>query len=60
MNNKIKLLNNHELKNINGGRWWGGPVTVLFYEIADIITSSGDNLREAYENGEDLMCGDVC
>ncbi|WP_234570012.1 hypothetical protein [Rhodohalobacter sp. 614A] len=59
MDDKLKQLTTEENKNINGGRW-GGPITIIIYEIVDVITSGGDNLREAFENGEDFMCGDVC
>lgn len=55
--NKSKLiaslteLNTNETKLTSGGFRWGGPITLAIYEIIDVITSNGENLRTAYENG---------
>lgn len=52
----IKELNIEQANNINGGSWWakfGGWVGVAAGEIVDVITSGGDNLKEAYQNGRE-------
>lgn len=49
-NLKVEDLSKEDKLKITGGRW-GGPITLAIYEIIDVITSGGDNLREAYENG---------
>lgn len=60
MKKTIKVLTNEELKKINGGRYWGGPIVGLIYEIVDVITSGGENLKTAYENGRQAGCGGSC
>ena len=46
------------ISKINGGSLWrklGGWVTVAISEVADVITSGGDNLAEAYQNGREAV-----
>lgn len=49
-NLKLIELNKAEILNTSGGRW-GGPIVALIYEIVDVITSNGENIKTAYENG---------
>lgn len=48
----VKKLNLNEIKNINGGSKGGWIAGV--YEVIDVITSAGENLKEAYQNGYEL------
>jgi hypothetical protein len=50
MKNSIEQLSKNELQQLSGGSY-GWPILVL-YEIIDVITSSGENIRTAYENGK--------
>jgi|AntRauTorckE6833_2_1112554.scaffolds.fasta_scaffold86675_2 hypothetical protein len=52
----IKELKKEQSNNINGGSWWakyGGWIGVAAGEIVDVITSGGENLMEAYQNGRE-------
>lgn len=44
------------MQQINGGRIspWGWLI-VAAEELTDVITSGGDNLREAYQNGRETV-----
>jgi len=43
-------LNAQEMKAINGGYSWACFILIA-EETVDVITSNGENLKEAYENG---------
>jgi hypothetical protein len=58
-NYKLKALSIQESKHINGGRW-AGPVTALIYEIVDVITTNGENVKQAYQNGRKAGCQGKC
>lgn len=45
----VETLDHFQAKKINGGRW--GWVGVIAAEVVDVITSAGENLKEAYQNG---------
>ena len=45
-------MNNQELRNNNGGVVWWAPIAIyLLYEAMDYISSNGENLSEANQNG---------
>lgn len=48
-------LENNQLKKIEGGAHWWIPVAIgiAYNEINDIWESGGDNLSEAYEDGQE-------
>jgi len=51
-NNKLIPMNNQELRNNNGGVVWWAPIAIyLLYEAMDYISSNGENLSEANQNG---------
>jgi len=61
MKKSLKVLTNEETKHINGGlKLWGLPIVGLVYEIVDVITSNGENIKTAYENGKQVGCGGSC
>lgn len=60
MKNTLKALTNKESKRINGGRYWGGPIVGLIYEIVDLVTSGGENIKTAFKNGQEVGCGGSC
>lgn len=47
----IHELNEKEMKMINGGGLKGFGWFAVVTEVVDVVTSNGDNLREAYQNG---------
>jgi hypothetical protein len=51
----IKELTDESQRNLFGGVVWWIPVAIgiVYDEIDDIWESGGDNLREAYEAGQD-------
>lgn len=52
----INELKKEQAKNIYGGSWqykYGGWIGVATGEIVDVITSGGENLKEAYQNGRE-------
>lgn len=60
MDNSLTYLTSAEAKDINGGGFLSGPHIVIIYEIVDVITSAGENLKTAYENGKQTGCGGSC
>jgi hypothetical protein len=46
----VKEIKKQKAKKINGGFWIVVGLALLS-ETVDVITSNGDNLREAYQNG---------
>ncbi|MDR8391743.1 hypothetical protein NC796_11355 [Aliifodinibius sp. S!AR15-10] len=51
----VKKLKNKSLKKVSGGVPWWIPVGIgiAYNEINDIWESGGDNLKEAYKNGQE-------
>lgn len=60
MEKLFRNLTFKELKHINGGIRWGGPITAFMYELIDVWTSSGENLKQAWENGRNAGCQGEC
>jgi hypothetical protein len=51
----VKKINNKSQKEISGGVYWWAPaaLAIAYNEVNDIWESGGDNLREAYQDGQE-------
>lgn len=59
MKNSLTRLTIEESKHIKGGRW-GGPIGLFVYELIDVWTSHGENLKKAHQNGREAGCRGGC
>jgi hypothetical protein len=47
----MREIGDNEIDAVNGGfRTW---LAIIAYEVIDVITSNGDNLKTAFENGKE-------
>lgn len=54
----VREIEERTAQKINGGLSWtkivGGWIAVVASEVVDVITSDGENLEEAYQNGKEF------
>lgn len=46
----MREMRGDEIDGVSGGNMW---IAVVVYEVIDIITSAGENLKTAFENGKE-------